>query len=86
MEAIVQTQALKRLKIIKGHLEKVMEMVTDGKYCPDVIQQSSAVQSALRKVDEVLLEGHLKTCLTQAIRSKGGSKEISEVMETFRRR
>jgi DNA-binding FrmR family transcriptional regulator len=86
MEKATQTQALKRLKIIKGHLEKVIEMVEKGNYCTDVLQQSSAVQSALKKVDELLLEGHLKTCLTSAIKSKGGTKEISEVMEAFKRR
>lgn len=86
MEKVIQDQALKRLRIINGHLGKVMEMVEEGKYCPDVIQQSSAVQAALRKVDEVLLEGHLKTCLTRAIKTKSGSKEISEVMEAFKRR
>ena len=86
MEKVTQDQAIKRLKIIKGHLDKVMEMVDKGNYCPDIIQQSSAVQSALKKVDEILLEGHLKTCLTSAIKSKGGTKEISEVMEAFKRR
>jgi DNA-binding FrmR family transcriptional regulator len=86
MEKVVQDQALKRLKIIKGHLEKVAKMVEDGDYCIDVLQQSSAVQSALRKVDEILLGGHLRNCLTSAIKSKGGTKEITEVMEAFKRR
>lgn len=86
MEGMTQQQAIKRLKIIKGHLEKVMEMVEKGDYCPDILQQSSAVQAALEKVDELLLENHLKTCLTSAIKSKGGTKEITEVMEAFKRR
>jgi len=86
MEEPVKSLALKRLKIIKGHLEKVIDMVEKGNYCIDVLQQSSAVQSALRKVDELLLEGHLRNCLTSAIKSKGGAKEITEVMEAFKRR
>lgn len=86
MEKVTQNQALRRLKIIKGHLEKVMKMVEKEDYCPDILQQSSAVQAALKKVDELLLESHLKTCLTSAIKSKGGTKEISEVMEAFKRR
>jgi len=86
MEDAVKSLALKRLKIIKGHLEKVIDMVEEGNYCIDVLQQSSAVQSALRKVDELLLEGHLRNCLTSAIKSKGGAKEITEVMEAFKRR
>lgn len=78
--------ALRRIKIIEGHIRRVKKMVEDGAYCPDIITQSSAVQSALRKVDEVLLEGHLKECVKNAIKTGGGEKEIQELMEAFRKR
>lgn len=86
MQHTVQKKATDRLKIIEGHLRKVREMVEEGKYCPDIIQQSTAVQSALKRVDELLLEGHLKACVTEAIKSGGGEKEISELLEAFRKR
>ncbi len=86
MQHVVQKKAVDRLKIIEGHLRKVREMVEEGKYCPDIIQQSTAVQSALKRVDELLLEGHLKDCVTEAIKSGGGEKEISELIEAFRKR
>ncbi|MEK7451128.1 MAG: metal-sensitive transcriptional regulator [Patescibacteria group bacterium] len=86
MQPTVRSSVAKRLKIIEGHLRKVIKMVEDGAYCPDVIQQSTAVQSALRKVDEILLEGHLKDCVRGAIKSGGGDKEIQELLEAFRKR
>ena len=61
-------------------------MVEEGHYCPKVLQQSSAVQSALKKVDEILLKGHLDTCFKNAIKSNGGEKEIEELMDTFKAR
>lgn len=79
-------QAIRRLNIIHGHLKKVKEMVENEEYCPNIIQQSSAVQSALRKVDELLLEGHLKDCFANAIKSGGGDKEIKELLEAFSKR
>jgi len=63
MDSIIKTQTLKRLSIAEGHLRKVKKMVEDEDYCPDVIHQSKAVQSALRKVDELILDGHLNTCV-----------------------
>lgn len=70
-----------RLKIAKGHLEKVITMVEKGEYCIDVIHQSQAVQSALRKTDRVILDNHLKTCVADAI-GKGRKEEvITEVMK-----
>lgn len=86
MQDHIQKEASKRLSIIEGHLRKVIQMVEKGAYCPDVIQQSTAVQNSLRRVDEILLEGHLKDCVRKAIKSGGGEKEIQELLEAFRKR
>lgn len=82
----IKTEALRRLKIIEGHLRKVLQMVEEEKYCPEIIQQSTAVQSALRKVDEILLKGHLETCFKNAVKSNGAEKETEELLEAFRQR
>lgn len=86
MKSSIKQQAIRRLSIIEGHLKKVKKMVEKEEYCPNIIQQSSAVQSALRKVDEILLEGHLKDCVRNTIRSGGGDKEIKELLEAFSKR
>lgn len=86
MQAKIKRSAIHRLKIIEGHIKKVRDMVENGAYCPDIITQSSAVQSALKKVDEVLLDGHLRSCVAKAIQSGGGEKEIKELLEAFRKR
>jgi DNA-binding FrmR family transcriptional regulator len=78
--------ALKRLKIIEGHLKRVQKMVEEDKYCPEILTQSSAVQSALKRVDEVLLQGHLEHCVKNAMKSGGGEKEIKELLEAFKKR
>lgn len=85
MQKITQKEAIKRLKIIEGHLKKVRLMVEGEEYCLDVIQQSTAIQHALRRVDELLLDGHLRDCVTRAIKSGGGDKEIKELLEAFRK-
>lgn len=85
MQKATQKEAIKRLKIIEGHLRKVRLMVEKGEYCLDVLQQSTAIQHALKRVDELLLDGHLRDCVTRAIKSGGGDKEIKELLETFRK-
>lgn len=80
-----QERILHRLKIAQGHLKKVLEMVEDGQYCINVIHQSQAVQRALEETDSLVLENHLKTCASEAIK-KGRQKEaIGEIMNVFRR-
>jgi len=80
-----EERILHRLKITKGHLEKVMQMVTDDAYCIDVLHQIHAIDSGLKETGNLVLENHLKSCVADAI-SKGKTEEtIAEVMQVFRR-
>jgi DNA-binding FrmR family transcriptional regulator len=79
---------LKRLKIVAGHLGGVIRMVDEDAYCIDVIRQIQAVQAALNKVSAAILENHLNSCVTTAIRGENPSerervmREITDVFET----
>jgi len=81
-------ESLKRLKIVEGHLHGVIRMMEEDAYCIDVIHQIQAVQSALNKVSSGILEDHLNSCVTTAIRGENPSerervlKEITDVFET----
>lgn len=74
---------LHRLKIARGHLDKVITMLQKGEYCIDVVHQSLAVQSALKKTDQVIMKNHMENCVSDAIK-KGKDKEvINEVMRVM---
>lgn len=75
---------LHRLKIIRGHLEKVIQLVENDAYCIDTIAQSRAVQSALQKVDELLLEDHLSHCVVEHVKEGRSQQAVEEVMKVFR--
>lgn len=80
-----QARIVHRLKISLGHLQKVIKMVEEDKYCIDIIHQSQAVQKALSGTDNLILENHLKTCVADAIR-KGKEKEaIAEIMNVVKK-
>ena len=78
---------LRRLKTVEGHLKGVIRMVQDDAYCIDVIRQIQAVEAALNKVSAQILENHLDTCVTTAIKGNNAKerervlKEITEVFE-----
>ena len=83
-----EDQALRRLKTIEGHMRGVIRMVEDDKYCIDIIRQIQAIQAALNKVSEGILQNHLNSCVTIAIQGDDPSerqrvlKEITEVFIT----
>lgn len=79
--------ALRRLKIIEGHVRGIERMVEEEAYCIDVIRQIQAVQAALNKVNSIILENHLNSCLITAVKGEDPEarervlKEISDVFE-----
>ena len=82
-----KSKILHRLKIAKGHLDKVMKMVEEDSYCINVISQSRAVQSALKAVDEVVLQNHLQCCVLDEVK-KGNSEDdklVREIMNVFQK-
>ena len=81
----IKERLLHRLKIARGHLNKVIAMVENDEYCIDVIHQSKAIQKALKEIDSLTLENHLNGCVTEAI-AKGKKEEaIIEVMNIFKK-
>ncbi len=82
----IEHAILHRMKIARGHLDTVIQMVEAGHYCIDVIHQSMAVQAALKQVDELTLKNHMETCVAEEIR-KGNSREvIDEVMKVMEKK
>jgi len=70
-----------RLQIAHGQLETVIDMVKRGAYCIDVINQSEAVQAALKHTDSIIMQNHLQTCVAAEIK-KGNTRDVvKEVMD-----
>ena len=55
---------LARLKKIEGQTRGLQRMVENDDYCIDILTQIGAVSSALKKVAVVLLDDHLRHCVT----------------------
>lgn len=71
---------LKRLRRIEGQARGLQGMVTDEKYCIDILTQISAITSALQSVALGLLDEHLNHCVVAAVEAGGeeGALKIKE--------
>lgn len=81
-----QERILHRLKIANGHLNRVIKMIEEDKYCVDIIHQSQAVQSALKEIDSLVLENHLKGCVVDHIKKGEVNKTVEEIMKIFQKK
>jgi CsoR family transcriptional regulator, copper-sensing transcriptional repressor len=73
-----------RLNRIEGQIRGIKGLIEKDAYCDDVITQISAAQSALNGVANLLLEGHLKTCVLEKIQ-EGDEEILDEVLVTIQK-
>jgi DNA-binding FrmR family transcriptional regulator len=79
-------RTLKRLRNVGGHIRGIERMVEADGYCVDVIRQIQAAQAALGKVAASILEDHLHTCLTTAVRGDDPAERervLTEIAQVY---
>ena len=68
MDDVTKKAVQQRLASAAGHLNGISRMVDEDQYCIDVIKQVQAVQAALNAINTLILDNHLHTCVTTAVR------------------
>ena len=74
---------LPRLKKIEGQIRGIQKMVGKERYCIDIINQVTAAQRALDQVSLKVMQRHIESCVTDAVKSDGGTPVIGELMDTI---
>lgn len=74
----IRSSNMKRLRRIEGQIRGIQRMVSEDRYCADILVQISSVQEALRAVGRTLMRSHLRHCASEAIRK--GTKAQAESM------
>jgi DNA-binding FrmR family transcriptional regulator len=83
---------VKRLHRIEGQVRGIERMVDDDRYCIDILDQISAISTALEKVGLRILDGHVNHCVSGALRSgdpaaaEEKTRELLQAVERFARR
>jgi len=77
-----------RLARIEGQVRGVRRMIEDDRYCIEILTQTQAIKSALKRVEAEILKDHAAHCVAHAIKSgdaKDQTRKFSELVELFSR-
>lgn len=77
-----QTQ-LDHLRRIHGQVGGLARMVEEQRYCADILTQLRAVQAALRRVEQEVLQSHVQHCVAGAIESGDRGERDAKLDELF---
>ncbi len=77
-----KTKALKLSKQAQGMLAKVITMIEQDEYCPNIIQQADSVCGFLQSVKRELLAGHLDSCVMKRM-NENKAQTIKEMLKIY---
>ena len=77
-----KAKSLKLAKQARGTLDKVISMIENDTYCPEIIQQADSVAGLLKSVKKELLAGHLDTCMIKRLK-ENKDDAISELLKIY---
>ena len=75
-----------RLRRISGQVAAVQRMLDEDEYCIDILMQIAAINGALTKVGQIILESHIHSCVTNAMRDDNAEereKKLEELIAIF---
>ena len=79
------------MRRIEGQIRGIEKMITEDRYCIDILTQISAVSTALQAVGFKILDDHVNHCVTHALASGNErvaadkSREVLEAVHRFAR-
>lgn len=71
-----------RLNRIEGQVRGIKGMIEKDVYCDEVLHQISAVQSAMKSISKLILEGHMNSCVIERIKA-GDNEVVDELLRTI---
>ncbi len=79
-----KAKVIRRLKLIEGQARGLQKMIENDTYCIDVITQTSAVKQGLSNVEDILLENHLKGCVSKQMTTGQVGKTTDEILKVYK--
>lgn len=69
-------EVVNRLKRAKGHLQKIIAMIDEGRSCIEVAQQLHAVEKALLQAKKTFIHDHIDHCLQGSVESGRNARDL----------
>ncbi|MDA8291730.1 MAG: metal-sensitive transcriptional regulator [Actinomycetota bacterium] len=79
---------LKRMRRIEGQARGIEKMISEDRYCIDILTQIAAVSTALEAVAERILDDHVNHCVRHALSSGDdavAAEKTAELLEAVHR-
>lgn len=70
-----------KLKIARGQLDGILQMIDEDRYCVDISNQILATQALLRSANQQILQAHIRTCVREALQTDADNPKLEEALK-----
>jgi len=78
-----RSDATKHVNYVEGHLAGIQRMIEEDQYCVDILKQTYAVRRAIEKMEGLLLDAHLHSCVFEGIRDGRDDQVVDELLQLY---
>ena len=70
-----------KLKIARGQIDGILQMIDENRYCVDISNQLQAKQALLRSANQEILQEHIRNCVREALQTDVENPKLEEALE-----
>lgn len=74
-------EQLEFLKKIEGQVRGIQKMITEGRYCVDILTQLHSIVGAILKVEDTIFRKHVAGCVTKAFQRESKIEKLKKIDE-----
>lgn len=83
LDAARKSDAIARLRSVRGHVDGVIKMIEADTYCVDVVKQISAMRAALDRVARIEIRNHIESCVLEAAEPTARRRAIDDLLDAL---
>lgn len=83
MQHKYQSKLTTHLHRIEGQVKGIEKMLSENKYCVDIIIQTRAIQKSLESFNESLLKNHLEEHVSHQFQHGQNTKAVTELLKIY---
>ena len=62
-------EVIHKLKIARGQIDGILQMIEEDRYCVDISNQLQATQALLKSANQQILQAHIRNCVREALQT-----------------
>ena len=70
-----------KLKIARGQIDGILQMVEEDRYCVDISTQIQATMALLKSANQQILQAHIRSGVREALQTDAENPKLEEALK-----